>query len=337
MIHFYTGGAGGGKSTALINKINELADGKNKICVIVPEQYSYEFEKILYKSIGASKFNNTDKFSFKTLAKDIIKTYGDTRIIKEYANENKKTIIMNLALNAVYSGMPENKGFYKKQYRKNGFAESMSEFITEIKQAGISSEMLEKTKEKFTGRLHEKMQDISSIYREYERLMLEFGFKDSLNDITESSHIAGEKKYFSDKIVFIDEFDDFTGDQYQMLQKIISDAKDVYIGLRTDNVNAPEYTLFDTVNKTYRNIVNINSSHEISIFNSGKRFGENHDLRFLNQNIFRNSKEKYKSETENISIFESRDFYSEIEYACAQIKHIVYENPYIKYNNIAVI
>lgn len=35
MVHFFTGGAGGGKSYALIQKIKELADGNNKICVIV--------------------------------------------------------------------------------------------------------------------------------------------------------------------------------------------------------------------------------------------------------------------------------------------------------------
>ncbi|MDD6345454.1 MAG: exodeoxyribonuclease V subunit gamma [Oscillospiraceae bacterium] len=338
MIYFYTGGAGGGKSTALINKIKMLSDDdNNKICVIVPEQYSYEFEKILYKSVGASKFNNIDRFSFKTLSRDIIRTYGDTRSLKEYANENKKTIIVNMALDSVYSGMPENTGFYKKQYKKTGFAESMSEFITEIKQSGVSAEMFEKTKEKFSGRLHEKMKDISAVYREYERLMSEYGFRDSLNDITESAHIAGEKRYFSGKTVFIDEFDDFTGDQYQMLEKIISDAENVYIGLRTNNVNAPEFTLFDTVNRTYRNIVNMCGRHEISVYDSGKRFGKNDDLRFLNRNIFRNSSGTFNLKSGNTDIFEARDFYSEAEYICANIKHIIYENPDISYNDIAVI
>lgn len=337
MVHFFTGGAGGGKSYALTQKIKELADGNNKICVIVPEQYSYESEKILYKSLGVSKFNSIDKFSFKTLSQDIIKKYGDSRITKEYANENKKTIIVNLAMNIVYSGMPENSGFYKKQYKKNGFAETISDFITEIKQAGMTAEMLDTTKEKFNGRLHEKMQDISAIYREYERLMTEYGLKDSLNDITESAHIASVQRYFSGKTVFIDEFDDFTGDQYQMIKAIISDAENVYIGLNTENVNAPEYTLFDTVNRTYRNIVNICDKYKVSVYDSGKRFLENKDLLFLNRNIFRNSTDKYDSESENISIFESRDFYSETEYICAEIKHIIYENPDIKYNDIAII
>lgn len=337
MVHFFTGGAGGGKSYALIQKIKELADGNNKICVIVPEQYSYESEKILYKSLGASKFNSIDKFSFKTLSQDIIKKYGDSRIKSEYAGENKKTIMINLAINTVYAGMPENAGFYKKQYRKNGFAETVSDFITEIKQAGMTAEMLDMTKQKFTGRLHEKMEDISAIYREYERLMTEYGFKDSLNDITESAHTATVKRYFSGKTVFIDEFDDFTGDQYQMIKAIIADAKDVYIGLNTENTNAPEYTLFDTVNRTYRNIVNLCTKYDKTVYDSGKRFSENKDLLFLNKNIFRNSKDKYNSGTENINIFEARDFYSETEYICAKIKHIVYENPSIRYNDIAVI
>ena len=86
MLYFYTGGAGGGKSYALIQKIKELSENNTKMCVIVPEQYSYESEKILYKSLGISKFNSIDKFSFKTLSQDIIKKYGDSRIKKEYAN-----------------------------------------------------------------------------------------------------------------------------------------------------------------------------------------------------------------------------------------------------------
>ena len=231
MLYFYTGGAGGGKSYALIQKIKELSESNTEMCVIVPEQYSYESEKILYKSLGISKFNSIDKFSFKTLSQDIIKKYGDSRIKKEYANDNKKTIMVNLAMNQVYAGMPENAGFYKKQYKKNGFAEIVSDFITEIKQTGMTSEMLELTKEQFTGRLHEKMQDIFAIYREYERLMNEYNLKDSLNDITESAHTAVVNKYFKGKTVFIDEFDDFTGDQYQMLKVILSDADDVYDGL----------------------------------------------------------------------------------------------------------
>lgn len=337
MLYFYTGGAGGGKSFALIQKIKELSDGHNKICVIVPEQYSYEFEKNLYHAAGVSKFNNIDTFSFTTLSRDIIKAYGDKRILKEYADENKRTIIMNLALNEVYSSLPNNVGFYSRQYKKNGFTEEMTNFITEIKQAGISAEVLRKTKEKFNGRLHEKMQDIYEIYNSYDKLMSDFGFRDRLNDIVEAAHIAAEKRYFKNKIVIIDEFDDFNGDQYEMLKAISSDANDIYIGLRTDNINAPEFTLFDTVNNTYRKIADMCGKHEVRIFDFGKRFQSHGDLIFLNKNIFRNTAKKTDIKADNISIFEARDFYSEIEYVCAEIKHIVYNDSSVKYNDIAVI
>jgi len=335
MIYFYTGGAGSGKSFALIQKIKELSDSGKKICVIVPEQYSYEFEKILYNSAGAMAFNNIDDFSFKTLARDIIEKYGDTRIIKEYAGENKRTIITYLALDSVYSGLSGNSGFYRKQYKKTGFAEIMSDFITEIKQSGISGQ-IEQKKEKFKGRLHEKMQDIAGIYREYERIMAESGFSDSLDDIKESAHIASLNKYFSGKTVIIDEFDGFTGDQYEMIKSIINDAEDVYIGLCTDNINAPAFTLFDTVNYTYRKISNMCGKRKICICDSGERFKKN-DLLFLNKNIFRNNGRKSDSESENIQIFEARDLYSEAEYVCAEIRHIIAENPSVKYRDIAVI
>lgn len=340
MIHFYTGGAGGGKSFELMKKIENLSDKGKKICVIVPEQYSYEFEKKLYNFLEASKFNNLRTFSFKTLSDYIIKKYGDNRRLSEYANENKRAIIMYLAMNSVYSSLPENTGFYERQYKKTGFAGIMADFINEIQRQGISPDELDKIKNGFSGRLYEKMKDISAIYREYCRLMSEFGFRDIRNDVTEAADIANNKEYFKGRTVIIDEFDGFTGDQYKMLKVIIENAEDVYISLRTDNINAPEFTLFDIVNDTYRQIKNISQGYqksEICSCDKSYRFQNNQDLIFLSKNIFKNNSDICDSSADNIKIFEAKDFYSEIEYVCAEIKHILYENHDISYNDIAII
>ena len=89
---------------------------------------------------------------------------------------------------------------------------------------------------------------------EYEKLLKSYGLKDNLNDISEAAKIAAYNQYFKNKTVFIDEFESFTGDQYELLKVMISDADDIYICLRTEDVNAGEFTLFETVNRTYKHL-----------------------------------------------------------------------------------
>ena len=79
MIKFITGAAGSGKSTEMIGKIDLCADENKDICIIVPEQFSYEFDKNLYKKIGAQKFNSLLSLSFTGLARHIFQNYGDSK------------------------------------------------------------------------------------------------------------------------------------------------------------------------------------------------------------------------------------------------------------------
>ena len=57
--------------------------------------------------------------------------------------------------------------------------------------------------------------------------------------------------------VYIDEFESFTADQLEMIEVIVSSADNVCIALRTDDENAGEFTLFETVNSTCRRIKDI--------------------------------------------------------------------------------
>jgi ATP-dependent helicase/nuclease subunit B len=53
MVEFITGQAGSGKTTLMFERIrNSASDGSHQ-CIIVPEQYSYEFDKTLYFYLGA--------------------------------------------------------------------------------------------------------------------------------------------------------------------------------------------------------------------------------------------------------------------------------------------
>ena len=237
MVVFITGPAGSGKTAKMFNRIKELSSDPDSICIIVPEQFSQDFDKKLYYYLGAGRFNDLLSFSFTGLSRHLFQIYGDPSRKGEYADEMAKMILVYKAIEAVESS-PESFLYFKRQCKQNGFVEEIIKLIRDLKRSGTHpSEILDKTRfgDK---RLADKAADTAHIYAEYQKLMQEYNFKDELDNIREAAKIANLNGYFKNKNIFIDEFESFTADQYEMLKIMISSAQNVYITLRTDDVNA---------------------------------------------------------------------------------------------------
>ena len=114
MLKLILGGAGTGKSSMLINETNKLSMNDKKIIIIVPEQFSFEYEKKLYNSIGAEKFNRILCVSFTTLAKNIFEEFGGRS--GEYAADTDKYILMNKAIKDIAAA--KDLRFFNKQAKK---------------------------------------------------------------------------------------------------------------------------------------------------------------------------------------------------------------------------
>ena len=240
MIEFITGQAGSGKSTLMFGKIREYAEKGAQQCIIVPEQYSYEFDKTLYGFIGAERFNELYSLSFTGLARQLFQLWGEPDRNGEYADELARMILIYQAVDTVRR-RPDGLRFFRRQSSKSGFAEELLTLISDMKRSGIMPELLMEKAVLEEDRLRDKTLDVAGIYFEYERLMEEYGFKDSLENIREAAKTAALNSYFAGKQVYLDEFESFTGDQLEMLKVMIYSAENVTITLRTDDVNAGEY------------------------------------------------------------------------------------------------
>lgn len=341
MIEFITGTSGTGKTTAMFERIKKFqADGKD-VCVLVPEQYSNDFDKKLYLSIGAENFNKLLSLSFNSFARHIFQIYGDVNRNGEYADEMARMILIYQAVSAAKAN-PDSLSFFEKKSSQTGFAEEIMKIITDMKHSGITPlELMEKSG-LFNDKLCNKTADIASIYYEYERIMTEYGFKDNLEDIRAAAEVANLNQYFKGKCVCLDEFESFNADQIDMIKVIFAMAEDVVITLRTDNLKSGRYTLFETVNSTYEQLAQIcremNCHCRVVRCNKSHRF-RSKDLEYLSERVMRNLPyEPHNApELKNIGIFEARDMYSEVEYVCARIKKLVHINESVKYRDIAII
>ena len=341
MVEFITGQSGSGKTTLMFGKIKSDAEAEKKVCVLVPEQFSHDFDKKLYNFIKAENFNKIMSQSFTGIAREIFQLYGEPGKRNGYADDMARMIIAYQAVSEVKK-RPGGLTYFLRRSGQNGFAEEILSLINEMKRAGVKPDELMSKSALFDDRLMDKTHDVASIYAEYQRLMAEYGYRDELQNVREAAAAASKNGYFKGMNVYIDEFESFTADQLEMIEIIIASAENVSIALRTDDENAGEFTLFETVNNTCRIIKDIcrdlNTEYKSTYCKRSYRF-ENDDLAYMSGRIMRNLPYEKNNvpDPENIRIFEARDMYSETEYLCATIKRLIYADRNLHYRDIAVI
>lgn len=196
--------------------------------LIVPEQFSFESEKLLDEFLGAEKARNVEVLSFSRLCNSIFRKFGG--IAGEYTDDTAKLLLMGAAL----SSCEENLGYYKKNTHGAPFIQKLVAADSELKNAGISPKQLACLAEK-GGSLGEKAADLALIFELY-NAMLEKSYIDPLTDIKRACEILSENDFFGEKSVFIDNFTGFTGSEYKMLRSVLAQSPVVEISLCCDSL-----------------------------------------------------------------------------------------------------
>lgn len=335
MLNLILGGAGCGKSYEMANRIEAaLKDGKD-VLVIIPDQFSAEFDRSLYERLGMKLFNRVNILSFSRMAKDIFIKQGGLK--GRYADDVVKNVMMFRTL----TELSEREGlcFYDRQAKSPAFIDSGLDIVKELTVSGISPEQLTECAERLDESVRDKAADIALIYSEYCRMLEKNGYKDNEGDISEAACRAARHGYFSGKTVFIDAFKSFTADELAMLDAMIADGESVTVCLTTADIEIKKYSVFDTVNSTVQRLKTSAAKYGKKIntvmLDTPYRF-KNPELAFFSENILRHVRGRYGGECGAIKIYRSDDGYGEGDFVCSEISRLVREEGY-KYGDIAVL
>ncbi len=338
MLKIITGGIRTEKSDRIFESIYESVKGEKPVLVLIPDQFSFEYDKLLYKKIGAKLFNNVRVFSFNRLAEEILKEFGSES--GEYADDNAKQIMMFLAIKKLKADRAAK--YYKKQLDKPSFISNALDLVKDLRQSSISPEDLQSAALNITGSLKEKLSDINALYENYCTVLKENDLKDSLTIISEASQIAKANDYFNGVEIFVDEFSSFSYDEILMLETIISQSENTTVSLTISEENnfKTKLTPFSSVISTQQKLVDIAKQYNKKLeFKKCELFREynSQEIIHINKNIFNPIKNKFEEkEIENVNVVSSNDLYEEIEYVSTEIKRLVCDMGY-KYSEIAVI
>lgn len=336
-VQFILGKSGSGKTTDL-HKIIASKAKNEKIILFVPEQFTYETEKNLYKYLGAKSFQNVTVTSFTRFASEVFKIYGG--ISGEYATEPAKIILMESAINTIY----EHLEIYKKTARSKIFSSTMLDTITELKNAGVTEDKLDLAIRNLPedSYLYKKTKEIAIIYGAY-NARLYTTYKDPNDDITRATKMLKGKKFFEDYTVFFDEFKGFTANENDILKLILSTAKDTFIGLciDTNRTQNSDTSVFQSVVETYNKLMRFarESSQIIKPpIKLDQQYSTNSKLlNHLEQNILGMVIHKFNGENNGeITAMLCKNEYDEVDYILSTISHLIeYEN--YCFNDIAII
>ena len=200
MLQFILGKPSSGKTTIIINKVKELSESGKECVLLVPEQFTFESERLILKELGDKASLNTSVLSFSRLYDEVGRTVGGNA--GNVLGDADKVIFMSRALNL----MRDELTLWRKYVNSISFAKTMLDTIGEFKiNACSSDDLIEVSKQIESSSLSAKLNEIALIYRQYDLLVGE-KFIDPADSLTKLYNTLGNFNYFEGKTVFLDSF-----------------------------------------------------------------------------------------------------------------------------------
>lgn len=335
MVELITGGVHSSREDVFVERICAAAQLNERILVIVPDQFSFEYDKKLYEAMGAQRFNSITTTGFNRLAELICIEYGAAS--KDQANENARIILMYKAVKSFSKG--GNIKFYRNSLNKPSFISDLISLVTELRESGISPETLQLAAERLNGSVSLKLVDLSQIYRFYLDELERASMQDSLSAMAEAARLSAERGYFDGMSVFVSSFTGFTYDESRILDTCISSAKDVTVSLLLDNnvVRNCKTHPFDVTVKTQQLISDMAKSHNKQLIFTAvdDNNAASADILHLSEHLFDFARVRYNGESGKVRVLSADDMYEEADFICAEICRLVREEGYI-FNDIVI-
>lgn len=344
-LQFVIGSSGSGKSTKLFNDIikKSLEKPHEQFIFIVPDQFTMETQEKIVELHPYQSVMNIDVLSFKRLA---YKVFGELSI---KTNDILGEMGKNLILRKIMEDKKNDLKIFKSSMGKKGSISKIRSLISEFSQYGIGPLDIEKFKEftNLSDRFKDKVSDIETIYKAFNDFIEgEYITQDEILD--RFIHYIDKSKLIKYQTVILDGFTGFTPIQLKVIRKIMPLVKDMYISLTLDKREYPfseynEQELFYLSKETISKITSIANEKNVDIKapqilddTKNKRYKNSPELAFLEQNLFRNTHEKYRKKVENINLIRTSNKNQELSYIASQIRELCRTKGY-KYSDFLVI
>ena len=319
-----SGGVGSGKSGYLYKSISETLS-KNPDCnaiLIVPEQFSFTAEKSLSEEFGGLGINKIEVVTF-------------SRLLKRYLPKLNRVLPCGKAmlLQRAAKTVSKDNAFYLSSSR-SGFIDALSDLFSELKRYGVSPDDFDglEIENEHTAK---KLSSINEIYKAYISSFTD-NLADSDDDMALFAEIAENSDIFGNTFFYIDDYSDFMPTHYGVIRAFLRRSRGVFVTLCIEE--ALSDGVFSPVVKTKGKLTSLcermNVPCETVKLAGDCEYIKAEDIRHLIKNW--DEKPKYSGKSENISVFNALDIYSEAEHAASCIISLVRDSG-MRFRDIGII
>ena len=334
MLHLILGPSGSGKTYWIRQRIAEaVREGRDGILYLVPEQSNFESERAVLTLLGSASTDVVEVVSFTRLAEGAL---GAAGTVKEAAPDSIKVMMMGRAFREVKSELT----VYARQGDSPEFCRSVLELDEELRRSRISTEDLCSAASAVGGTLAARVKDLSLLISAY-RAVLGVRFRDPVEDLDRLTAVLDEQKLFAGKTVFLDSFKGFTEQQFAVLDRLLVQAKDVFIALLSDGLDDPDggMGLFSNVKRTAARLIQTARENGVPVaaplvLTEDHRFGGNR-LRNL-ERFLRAEAPDPAAEGGSITVCSCVNAVDEADYVARTIRRLVRCEGY-RYRDFAVV
>ncbi len=343
MVYLVQGRSGTGKTRFVSDILGERAkSGEKKVLYLMPEQSSFESEKMFLKQLGPGVSRNISVMSFTRLYDMVMRETGN--IPGTPIDDGVRKVLMSLAL----EDCADHLEVYEKQAMKPQLTDLMLNAVKEFKTCGISTDDLREKAEMSKGtELSKKLSEVALVTDVY-NAHIEKSYIDPLDNNARLEKRLKEVRFFEGYTVAVDDFSGFTAQEQRILDLIMEQAADFYITLCMDGTKDEE--LFFTVQRTKKRI--IQSARRLGLpVASPINLNENHrtkndELDLIERCLYRignaaNAADEKSGilsaeKTENITVGIASDIFEECEYAAEKITELALSGE-CRFKDIAVV
>lgn len=335
------GRAGTGKSRFCIEQIKKkIKDGnKNKLVLIVPEQFTFQTENRMLKEIGEGYVLRAEVLSFKRLAHKVFNNCGGSA--KVLMSDAGSSMLIYKILQELESELTTFATASKKQ----GFIDIVSRTITEFKKYNVDGFVLEEVLKDIDDEdLHNKLKDLETLFNSFNN-RLHKGHIDGEDRLSLLNEKLNDCSIYDNSEIWIDEFTTFTPIQLDIITKLLKKAKSVNITLSMDNINfkSVDNDLFTATKSTERRLLKVLEDNNIK-FNGyidlnkdvPYRFKDRKELEIIEKNIYSYPFKSYHGSNERVRLYKANNSYDEMEFVAKDILRLVRDKGY-RFKDISIV
>lgn len=299
-----------------------LDAGKEKLYLVVPEQFTLGAEEALIKANRLSGLLDVEVLSPKRLENRVLQETGG--LTKTYMDSHGK----NMLLQKTLGDIQEQLTIYRSSVKKPGFLLNIADLIGELKQNEISPENLEETRKRLNqGIMPQKLGDVIRIYRHFQELL----GNDRKDEEDLRNFVCGKiptAEFLKDSEIWIDGFQNFSAQDYRMIGNLLETATEIHIALPWDpNPVARDLEVFHLTATTMDAIKAIGARAQVSF--KVEKISSVHqkkpELAHLEANLFAYPKLKYPEAVHQISLIQCQNTWEEVEMGAHTILELIRE------------